>query len=206
MQANLLKQHALLTFVFTWIFQNVLIRGCAPFETLIRNIVLLSKLGKIPTNTNVYALKHSWVWRANISSNRHFRAYLRAALFTELREHAFRYMFLKLKSDLDDLCHHHLCSIFSKRTTKNEKKISLLYLCSVWSEPPLFDSLFIVYGLVHGILALIAPASSDGLDEPLHNYAQSRQSLRCPRKQSYVGSVQIHASSPNRYICLNMHF
>ena len=46
------------------------------------------------------------------------------------------------KSDLDD--YHHLV----KKRDKIEKKILLLYLCTVWSEPLLFDSLIVDNRLV----------------------------------------------------------
>ena len=83
--------------------------------------------------------------KCNDSSNRPF------VLFTELRVHAFGDMFLKkLKSDLENS----VSSFVQKRTTKHGKTISLLYLCVVWSEPLLFESLSLVNGLVHGILAL----------------------------------------------------
>ena len=95
--------------------------------------------------------------------------YLWAVLFTELREHAFRDKFLKLKSDLDD-CHYLMCTDLSKRDNNITKNL-LLYLCTVWSEPSLFDRFFMVNGLVHGILTLFSLASGDSPDEPPHNYA-----------------------------------
>ena len=109
-------------------------------------------------------------------------------------------MFLQLESDLDDSVSSSFVHIFSKRTTKNEKKISLLYLCAVWSKTALFGGFFMVNVLVHKILVLIARASSDGSDEPPHYYAQSRQALAVRINQVNEGSVQIHTTSPTRYI------
>ena len=108
-------------------------------------------------------------------------------------------MHLKLKSELDD-CHHLLCT--------ERLKQSMLYLSTVWSESPLFDSFFLPWlmGLYTEFRrARIAPASSLGLDKPPHSYEKSRQSIHCLHTQCYEGSVK-NTTSPNIYMWLNMHF
>ena len=56
---------------------------------------------------------------------------------------------------------------FVKKRDKNEKKIPLLYLYTIWSEPSLFDSLLMVNGLVTNVVHRIFGTYRTGVQRRL---------------------------------------